>query len=65
MNFHIYENGKATKGVYDTFAEAKVGAKLYMDGSPELEIHTVNSPAPVVVWIYDYEIEQWVEQKKA
>ncbi len=63
MNFHIYENGNPTKGVYNTFEEAKNVAKLFIENRSEIEIRTVNSSTPVVLWKYDYQIQQWVEQQ--
>lgn len=63
MNFQIYENGKSTKGVFDTLDEAKVGAKVYLDGASVIEIKTINSMAPEEIWRFDYEIDQWVAQR--
>ena len=64
MNYQIYINGSATKGVYDTFEEAKNVANQFMDNgeSPDLEIKASDNLNPVVKWKYDYQITQWVEQ---
>lgn len=62
LNFQIYENGNGTKGVFATFDEAASGAKLYLDGESRIEIQTINSMSPIRTWLFDYEIQQWVEQ---
>lgn len=63
--FHVYLDGKATKGIFDTLQAAQ---EFYIDEAREgkaVEIRTVNSLYPVVSWYYDKSIDQWVESHKA
>lgn len=43
--------------------EAKQLAGQYIANSPSLRIESFVAPAPSQVWIYDYQIDDWVEQR--
>ncbi len=62
MNFHVYENGTPTPGIYETFEQALLGTRHYQESESEIEIRTINNISPVKVWKFDYRCGQFVEQ---
>ena len=62
MNFHVYENGTPTQSLYETFEQALVGTRLYLESESDIEIRTINNISPVKVWKFDYRYGQFIEQ---
>lgn len=61
MSYMIYIDDKPTI-LQNSLNEAKQLAGQYIANSPSLRIESFVAPAPSQVWIYDYQIGDWVEQ---
>jgi len=60
IQFHVYLDGKPTKGIFDTLEGAQEGYKEEALAGQNVEIQTVNSLSPIRSWYYDKSINQWV-----
>lgn len=62
MSYMIYIDDKPTIP-QNSLDEAKQLAGQYIANRPSLRIESFVAPAPSQVWIYDYQIDDWVEQR--
>jgi len=58
----VYINGQSTKPLVHSIAEAKQFATRNIQYKPSLTIECYSMPHLISKWIYDYEVEKWVEQ---
>lgn len=59
--FHVYVDGEPTKGIFNTLQEAQEGYKEEIAAGRNVEIQTINSPAPMIRWYFDQTINEWVQ----
>lgn len=62
MGYMIYIDDKPTN-VVNSLEEAKQLVGPQMVNRSSLRIESLVAPAPSQIWIYDYKVPQWVEQK--
>jgi hypothetical protein len=62
MGYMVYIDDKSTR-VVDTLEEAKHLAAPYIVNRRSPRIESLVAPAPSQIWIYDFDIEDWVEQR--
>jgi hypothetical protein len=60
----LLADGKPTKeGFVESLEKAKTLAAPYIDQNLKLKIERYGgTPAPMLIWRYDYDIEAWVEE---
>jgi len=61
IQFHVYINGKPTKGIFDSLSQAQKSYNKEATAGEKVEIQTVNSLGPVERWYFDKEIGQWIK----
>ncbi len=62
MRYMVYIDEKLTHGV-STLEAAKQLAVPYIVNRRLLRIESLGAPTPSQFWIYDYDVEDWVEQR--
>jgi hypothetical protein len=62
MGYMVYVDEKPTSSVVNSLKEAKEFAAPYIVNGPSIRIESFVAPAPSQIWIYDYQIKDWVEQ---
>jgi hypothetical protein len=56
-------DGKPLKGFIESLEQAQTLAKPYIVQNLKLKIERYGgTPAPMLIWRYDYDIEAWVEE---
>ena len=50
-------------GSAESFEEAKSHAATYLQSKLPLRIESLVAPAPSRTWVYDYELDDWAEQR--
>ena len=62
VKYIVYINEQSTKPLVHSIAEAKQHATRHIEYKPSLRIECYSMPFLISKWIYDYQIEEWVEQ---
>lgn len=62
MSYMVHIDDKPTS-LQNTLDEAKQLAGQCIANRPSLRIESLVAPAPSQVWIYDHQIDDWVEQR--
>ena len=62
IKFIVYINDQSSKPLVHSIAEAKQYATRHIEYKPSLRIECYSMPFLLSKWIYDYKIEEWVEQ---
>lgn len=60
--FLVYINGQSTKPLVHSIEEAKRHATRHIDYKPSLRIDCYSMPHLISQWVYDYQVEDWVEK---
>ena len=62
VQFIVYINQQSTRPLVHSIAEAKQYATRNIEYKPTLKIECYSMPFLISRWIFDYQLEGWVEQ---
>ena len=60
--YMVYINEQSSKPLVHSIEEAKQYATRHIEYKPSLRIECYLMPQLISKWIYDYRVEEWVEQ---
>jgi hypothetical protein len=63
MGYVLYTDDKPTTNPVNTLEEAKQLAAPHIMNKRPLKIASFVAPVPSQIWIYDYDENDWVEQR--
>jgi hypothetical protein len=61
IKYLIYINGQSIKPLVNSIREAKRHAERHLEYQPSLKIECYRAPITTCIWIYDYQLREWVK----